>query len=153
MEDFEENMLATCNFYDAERQEITQLQTEWINIVNFREMDQYYKELKPLIDSISEFDFANPYTNRENTWPYFEIYDDGKGPLTIIFLFRNKLTTYNPDGSVNEMDGDSEYVYPLVIARVYDIDETYYEPIGNDMHLWIKEKYELMLKKAGLPEE
>lgn len=147
---FDENMLASCNFYDAERQILIQLQTEWINIVNFRELDKCYEELKPLINSISEFNSTNPLAEKNGQWPIYEIFDDGKGPLTITFLFRNLLIKYNSDGSTNENDNEAEYVYPLIIAKVYDIDITYYEPIQNDTHLWVKEKYEFLLKKAGL---
>lgn len=134
MEEFEENMLATCLFYNEGRQEIIQLQTERINMINFCELDIYYEELKPLIDSISEFDFTNPISEGGKTWPFFEI----KGPLTIVFLFRNTLIAYNSDGIENEKD--TEFVYQFVIARIFDVAMTYYEPIGNDIHLWIKEK-------------
>jgi len=149
MEEFDENMLSSCNFINSERNEIIQLQTESIILATFMDMDQLYKELKPLIDSISEFDFANPVSQRKEKWPVFEIYDDGEGPLTIVFLFRNRLNTYNPDGSVNENEENSEFVYPMVVARVFDIGETYYEPIIEDTQHWMKEKYETLLKKSA----
>ena len=149
MEEFEENMIATCHFYNEERKEIIQLQTEWINLFNSYDIEHYYQELKPLIDSISEFNFINPYTNHVNTWPSFEIYDDGRGPLTIAFLFRNRLPRYNSDGNLIEKDEEPEYVYPFVIARIFDINESYYEPIGNDVRNWMKEKYEFLLKKES----
>jgi hypothetical protein len=147
MEEFEENMLATCNFFD-ERQEIIQLQTESITLATFMDMDQLYKELKPLINSISEFDFANPATIRKEKWPAYEIYDDGKGPLMIVFLFRNRLNTYNSDGCVNENEEEPEFVYSIVIARVFDAGETYYEPIKEEIHYWMKKQYEKLLKTA-----
>lgn len=150
MEEFEENMLATCNFHDENRQEIIQLQTESIILATFMGMDQLYKDLKPLINSISEYDYAKPVTDREEKWPLFEIFDDGKGPLTIVFIFQNRLNTYNPDGSINENDEDSEFAYPMVVSKVFYIDETYYEHINNDMHFWMKEKYEMLKEKANL---
>ena len=62
-------------------------------------------------------------------------------PLTIFFLFKDTLNTYNSDGCNNENEQDPEFVYPIVVARVFDICETYYEPIGNDVHFCMKEKY------------
>ena len=151
MEEFDENMIATCNFFDEARQEIIQLQAESITLATFMDMDQLFQELKLLINAISEFDLGDPASLRKGKWPVYEIFDDGRAPLAITFLFRNRLNTYNSDGSVNENDGP-EYVYPMVVARVFDTDETYYEPIGNDIHLWIKEKYAALMNKAGLSE-
>jgi len=148
IEEFEENMLSTCNFIDEERQEIIQLQTESITLATFMDMDQLYKELKPLIDSISEYDFADPVTKRKEKWPVYEIYDDGKGLLTIVFLFRNRLNTYNPDGSICQNEEEPEYVYTMIVARVFDIGETYFEPITGEIHHWMKKKYEALLKKT-----
>lgn len=148
MEEFDENMLATCNFYVDDRQEFIQLQTESITLATFMDMDQLYHELKLLINAISEFDLGDPASVRKGKWPVYEIFDDGRAPLVITFLFRNRLNTYNSDGSVNEND-DPEYVYPMVVARVFDTDETYYEPIRGDTHEWMKEKYEALLKKAN----
>ena len=113
-------------------------------------MDQLYKELKPLIDSISEFDFEKPHTERKGKWPLYEIFDDGEGPLTITFLFRNRLNTYNPDGSANENDENPELVYTMIVVRVIDLGETYFELINNDMHFWMKEKYEMLKEKVSL---
>lgn len=148
MEEFEENMLATCNFIDEERQEIIQIQTESITLTTFMSMDQLYKELKPLIDSISEFDFAKPHSERKEKWPVYEIYDDGNGPLTIAFLFRTRLNTYDSEGRVNENEDDPEYVYPMIVARVFDLGETYYEPIKLEIHNHLKKQYEVLLKKT-----
>lgn len=148
MEEFDENMLATCNFFDDDRQEIIQLQAESITLSTFMDMDQLYHELKLLINAISEFDLGDPASIIKGKWPVYEIYDDGREPLAITFLFRNRLNTYNSDGSVNEKDGP-EYVYPMVVARVFDTDETYYEPITGDNHEWMKEKYEELLNKAS----
>lgn len=148
MEEFEENMLATCNFFDEKRQEIIQIQTESITLATFMEMDQLYKELKSLINSIFEFDFAKPVSGRKDKWPLYEIYDDGRAPLTIAFLFRNRLNAYNSEGNVNENNEDTEFVYPMVVTRVYDIEELYYEPINTNQHLWIKNNYNMLLSKS-----
>ena len=41
-----------------------------------------------------------------------------------------------------------EYVYPMVVARVFDVGETYYEPIKRKYTNWMKKQYEKLLKKA-----
>lgn len=150
IEEFDENMLATCNFFDKERQEIIQIQAESITLATFMDMDQLFQELKLLVNAISEFDLGDPASVRKGKWPVYEIFDDGRAPLTITFLFQNRLNTYNSDGSVNENSEDTEYVYPMIVVRVFDTAEIYYEPITDDIHEWMGEKYEELLSKANV---
>ena len=54
--------------------------------------------------------------------------------ISIFFSCSKQAENDKSDGSVNENDENPYYVYPLVAARVFDVNETYHEPIGDDIH-------------------
>jgi hypothetical protein len=148
---FDEERLATCSFYDKERDLIIQLITESVSVRNIQEMDMFYKELKPSIMAFWDNDLVAAVSGNE-LLRYLEqtVSFSERGPSVIAFLFEFWIGLENKMPPEKKSEDYTNYVNSLILARIIEPSQTYHETIGQDYHDWIRGIYDKLMEKAGL---